>query len=529
MGTRVLNRNGQNGVLQPDGLLVWIWATAIFFTLGIVWSVATPTVYGPDEAAHVVRAAGVWNGTVNGTHQRIFEPRPEQGEDVTATGVVTNLLVPQAYDELRTLPDCYLFKPSVPANCAPPVSDNMTPTLSVTYVGTYQPTYYLLVGWPSRLFSPSTATYAMRFVSVAIGAALIGSGLLSALRATKNRKLVLGAALAMTPMTLFLMGTVNPSGLEITAAFATWLGFIELSKNDAPPTRSTIARVTVAAALFGMSRPLSPAFVALAAVLVVMTVAPKWDDLRSLASARAIQVAAGILVFTLAVSSAWVLKNHAFDAFSGVSQPGLSSLGAARQHVEMLPFRARQLIGRFGYADAPLPDLYVWTWLTAIGVVVSAALWKGTMRQRLGLIVVIGATMTIPLLSEITKAKEYGFIWQGRYSLPFAIGVPILAAWIIAQVSSTSRRWQNIGAGAVATLTSFTMVIAHLTFMTRVSIGNPNPVFEYLSNPIWIPPISSRLLLFLTILAACAYFAFIAMSTMALDKTHSTAEVSATS
>ncbi len=68
----------------------------------------------------------------------------------------------------------------------------------------------------------------MRLCSVLVGAALLASGLASAREATSGRFTVAGAALAATPMAFFLIGSINPSGFEIAAAFATWLAWLEL-------------------------------------------------------------------------------------------------------------------------------------------------------------------------------------------------------------------------------------------------------------------------------------------------------------
>ncbi len=32
-----------------------------------------------------------------------------------------------------------------------------------------------------------------------------------------------------------------------------------------------------------------------------------------------------------------------------------------------------------------------------------------------------------PLVAEAASAPRIGFVWQGRYSLPLAIGVPVVA------------------------------------------------------------------------------------------------------
>lgn len=499
-----------------SGMKMWMWATGVLFALCAVWAVATPLMDAPDEPAQVIHAVAIWNGTLLGDSFPRVTPEPDLGPGVVASGVVTRQRVPRAYDELRHLVDCYMFDRLATAECAPAVGTDATPVDSETYVGTYQPTYYLLVGWPSRLLRPSLAVRAMRLVSAAIGAALLGSGLLSARRADRSGALVIGAALAVTPMALFLIGTVNPSGLEIAAAFATWTGLLELFTGRHPPKTSTLVRVGGAAALFALSRPLSPVFL-LVALATTALIASTPARMRSLARERPVRLGALGVAIAFIASAIWVISTRAYDAFTGLSQPGLTTIEAIKTHIDMLGFRARQLVGYFGNVDAPLPDAFVWIWLCAIGVLVAIALWRGTWRQRGVLVGIAGFTILLPLASEATRAHTYGFIWQGRYALPFAIGVPIIAGWIIADGRDAAEitrgsTWEltgRIGMVTAAGLVSVTMVVSHLAFMTRVAVGYPNPLFDYLSDARWHPPVSEWLLLGVTVAASLGYLALL--------------------
>ena len=328
----------------------------------------------------------------------------------------------------------------------------MTPIPGYTYVGTYQPTYYLLVGWPTRVLDPHAAIYAMRALSALTGGALLGIGVASARRIARSRHVVVGAALAATPQAVFLIGVINPSGLEIAAAFATWLGLLELFQGKGKPSRGLLVQVTGSAGLFASARPLSPMLLGvLLTVVAVSTLSrQRW---RELAADRGARVSGLALVLVTSVASAWVLSTRAWDAFTGISLPGLSPGAAARQHVELLGFRTRQLVGYCGTVDTPMPEVVIWSWVVATAALVAGSLWVRRWLQRLAVLGLLGFSLLLPLVSEMSRAATYGFIWQGRYSLPMVIGLPVLGAWVLTDRLgprvSAARRWLPAVLGAV--------------------------------------------------------------------------------
>ena len=60
-------------------------------------------------------------------------------------------------------------RPDVSAGCAPELRRAAAQTWFNTWVGTYNPVYYYLVGWPSLLFEGNTGVYAMRIASSLLG------------------------------------------------------------------------------------------------------------------------------------------------------------------------------------------------------------------------------------------------------------------------------------------------------------------------------------------------------------------------
>src|SRR5665811_410723 len=123
---------------------------------------------------------------------------------------------------------CYHFDPAVTADCQPPVSESDDLVEALTTVSRYPPVYYWIVGLPSIGLTGARALYAMRAVSAILATILIGLGLVTA---SPGRRwwLSVGVLAAFTPMTAFLVGTVNPNGAEIAAAIGLGVAVLGLT------------------------------------------------------------------------------------------------------------------------------------------------------------------------------------------------------------------------------------------------------------------------------------------------------------
>ncbi len=91
----------------------------------------------------------------------------------------------------------------------------------------------------------------------------------------------------------------------------------------------------------------------------------------------------------------------------------------------------------------------------------------------------------VPVLVEYARARSVGFIWDGRYTIPLAIGIPLVAAVLIdhsqAMVGMRSRMVAVLGAGV--TLGSF---LAFAEALRRYSVGVTGPL-DYFHGR-WSPP-----------------------------------------
>ncbi|HRE02349.1 MAG TPA: DUF2142 domain-containing protein, partial [Ilumatobacteraceae bacterium] len=136
--------------------------TALFGLLWLViasWSLATARYGGPDEPAHVLRAASVARGDVVG--DPIDWLPPGYRMVTVAAGLTTGD------------PTCYRHNAALPATCAhaDPAATGLGEAGSSA--GTYPPYSYALVGLPARLVGGGGSVLAHRVIAAAWCAAIL--------------------------------------------------------------------------------------------------------------------------------------------------------------------------------------------------------------------------------------------------------------------------------------------------------------------------------------------------------------------
>jgi len=382
-----------------------------------------PLMSSPDEQSHVIRAAAVARGEWSGT----LGPSPV---DATRPAAATEVELPADLAATRFLPDCYAFYADLTADCSydlPPRTDEEVTV--ETYAGQYPPLYYVLVGWPSLLLSGEPAVYAMRLVSAALSAALMAWGAYRMRTALPGWLGTWSVAVALTPMTLFLGATVNPIGLEITTAFSLWAACLAIVSRPGPIQTGALVQAAVSGALLVNVRASSPLW-ALAVVVAVAVFAPR-GRLRELVRHRLAPRVLVVAGLAGAAAVTWILTHgdtvSARNLFPGFADRSVALLAIAGRSYWYL----QHMIGNFGWLDTPAPPVTYLAWFAAIGLLLVLGLSVAAPRRAKAVLAVLfGAVLAAPFLQYPTMA-DAGLIWQGRYTLPLAIGVPLVAATTI--------------------------------------------------------------------------------------------------
>ena len=451
---------------------VFATAFALAFLMMLAWSLATPLFAGPDETAHVDRTVSLWRGQVVGW---TMHGRSDAWTAVNA---------PRLYSDGAMPFPCFAFKDTVPASCEH-IGHSRAVVPVATYVGRYPPLYYAVVGWPSAATTSTAGLYLMRFVSDLVSALFVALAVAVVVVWSKSRLLLLGILVALTPTALYCASVVNPSGLEISAALCLWCSglVLALERIDDPP-RGLIVIMATSICVLVLTRPLSPLWAALILVVVALLAGPR--PVLRLLGRRDVRWAALVALAATAFAIVWLFTQHALDVPPSGAQvtPGETGGQIFATAFGSWGFWFHQMVGTFG-DDTASPLLTYVSWSVASGALLLLALACSRLRRAfvLGLLVVL--VVFVPVLVEYARARSVGFIWDGRYTIPLAIGIPLVAAVLIdhstAMTSMRSRLTAVLGVGI--TLGSF---LAFAEALRRYTVGVTGPL-DYFHGP-WSPP-----------------------------------------
>jgi hypothetical protein len=153
----------------------------------------------------------------------------------------------------------------------------------------------------------------------------------------------------------------------------------------------------------------------------------------------------------------------------------------------------------FGWLDTVAPRFAIDLWYLAALVVCALGLAAGSRRQRLVLVAVAATGIVASVGIDYSHARNVGLAWQGRYLLPLAGGLPLLAT------ASFPRAWRPRASGAVlAALLALAEVACIFQALRRYAVGASGPL--NLAGG-WSPPGGVSLVLVGAVLAAVAFSA----------------------
>jgi len=469
-GQRFFHLSGTRSLGSRAPLTVGIVTAVVYLLLGSTWAFSSPVFSLPDEYSHAVKAAAVVRGDIIPTSKTV-------GEWVT---------VPSWLNTASWV--CFAGHSEVTAHCQTPMTHSNSLTAQKTYAGRYPPFYYALVGWPTLLFAGSSAFYAQRELTVLLSALLLGLAAWSASSAPNNCRVLLALGVAITPMTIYFMGGVNPQAPEITAAVGVWISGWALLQNRREFNRGALTRFTISACALALCRPLSALWltVIVASLLIGFSQASHWTVFRQSLPAK---ICAGTVLLASLTQMAWVASTGALTQSTlGVHMSTVDAIveSMSRQFSWLV-----QMIGFFGWLDTmSWPPVYV-VWLVAATCLVITALRLGTPRERLALALVIAGSMAIPTIAEVATRDQTGFAWQGRYTLPLSIGV-ILSSGMIAsrrfRSRADGRSWDHVARIVIVPMVGAAHFFAWSSALKRYGSGASSG-FPFGDDVIkWAPP-----------------------------------------
>lgn len=494
---------------RRSSFTVFIVSLLAFFGAIAIWSAATPLLAAPDEPSQIVKAAAVAHGELTSVCYYVVGSTTSAC-DTNTSGAVGFENLPTFWALVRA-PDsldpphsqiCFKDKKQgvgvIPASCARSLNAPATPDeiavgynkSASTYQARYPPLYYEIVGLPTHFSGSTVDVYLMRLVSALLSALFLALALTAIVIYSANRLLIGGLVIATTPMVLFLAAVVNSSGLEITAAIAFWVGGVILVTEhlDAPPV-GLVAITGLSAVILELVRPLSPFWLAISGVVLLM-VCERHALVHALRR-RSVQIALGLIAVFGVAAIWWIAAMHSTD-LNLAANPGVPSSVSMTTILETA-FRHNRyylpdMVGVFGWFDTYAPGFsYVIWYVLVCGVVLAAALRSVRMAIVLGLFVI--AILILPPLIEASHARIDGYTWSGRDLLPFAVGLPILAAAALGRGTAISARLSRRAIRFVVVAAAIAQLGAFYEALRRYAVGTNGPLFGFILHPSWHPAI----------------------------------------
>lgn len=385
---------------------------AAMLLLQAVWILAVPPFGATDEFDHVYRAASVARG----------EWRAQPSDATRGTGAVVTVpddVVAAARPECQRLPytedgDCVGVKTASGTEVA-------------TGAGRYHPAFYAAVGVPALPFDGTAALYVMRAVN-----ALLCCGLVLAAFAALRAWVVspwpyLALLLACSPVVFFSFSMAAPNGLEMAAAAGLWAALLGIFRDPGTDRLKLLLTVgTVSACVLVTVRSLGPVWALFILAAVLVATPSRWQMLARVVRRRHVPLCAGIVLVAALASAAWILTTGSLVIGKLPEPPTLSTSERVGTLLKSAAQWIFQSIGAFPFRNMPAPAAVYVSYLFLVTWLLILALRSAARPERRGIVVVITVSLLFPLVLTWVTMDDFGFSWQGRYTIPFSMGFLLL-------------------------------------------------------------------------------------------------------
>lgn len=448
MPEKPINKKAQ----QIQKILLIFICLGSFIGLGITWALASPLGGSPDDDYHL---ASTWCPT----------PLDKSGcviREDTETGKIA-ALVPQP---IAKNDKCFAFRSNVSAACTYKYSaekDEWTYRVDDgNYPGGYYKFHHLFIS--DNLI---TSIILMRIINFLIGIILYGI-ILALLPSELRLKSALALLVAWTPMGIYFIASNNPSSwaiLGISAFFLSMLGAVE---NTGKNRYLLLVCAAVGAALACASRG-DAAFYLLVAGLAIGVYAFRSTHWKTTISIAGLASLVGLFVFRNtghSVNITHVATSGAIENSSTIATPPLNRI------ISLLLSFPEYFAGFWGagfgagWFDAPMRTAVFLGAFTALGIFLSLALGKSSLKKILMLCIVGGAVVGIPVVAAYTQGNMQTYTMQPRYLLPLLPPLLIVLALNKKFISGSGKQkslWLLISCLSLANMYALHSVLGRFT------------------------------------------------------------------
>ncbi len=478
----------------------WTAITASSLALLLAsWLLLIPLLGGTDEAQHAIASYADAHLITHRPSPYSYQPAVQAIREpgtfaflpaesyCLALGRTANCRVP--------IDLCAFFEHS--NRCNEPLIGSNRPSAAMTYTARYPPTYFSLVGLPTFVSTSPGVLYAMRMVAAIINGLLLFGALFAVFRWGRRPGLIAGLAVALAPSVLALSVVINPSGLEVCAALCAWTAGILLATTGGPPPLALTRMTGLGATALALSRPSSPAWLALIVIVVGLIARPsrRRELLADTHLRRWGLIALVATIFTMT----WVVLVHSGEVLTTIGYRTRSNGQNMIMTLRMSETWLHQTIGLLGRTLFYVPTTTLMLWSAAgLALIVAGLLGcRGAHRGRkLALPFIMVVTLAVPYGLSLLWHQNPEFIDSGRYGLPAAVGIALVAGGLMPSTRTMTRLTVGIivacGIGEVVAFAGMLNLFSHGTRALPWKGGTLGT---------WSPPVSGVSLLIVSTFA----------------------------
>ena len=407
----------------------------------LAWALAVPAFRGIDEFDHAYKAAAVARG-------ELLDVGPsEEGR---------GRLVPVPRDLVSAASDACESRGYTQRDNCHPVATRAHGLVTVASSATaYNPAYYAVVGTLASRFSGAWSLVVMRAATAVMCALLLGWAAAVTARWARNGWPFVSLAVALTPVLAYSTSIVSPNGLQYAAAVLVWSALLGLAA-ERPRPRAFLPAFTTGAAVVVATHTTGPMWLALICLTVLLLRPLRGWVPRLRSDPWPWATSALVIGLVTAGCLLWVrLAQTNTLGEPDPAMPGLTARVAAREALLWV----FQSIGAFPMRDEPAAAATYVLWLLVFiaGAVLFFA--RATLRQRLVQLFLALCCVVVPLVLTVIAYPSLGLAWQGRYGLPLAVGMPLLAGWAFSrQDIRLPSRTAVLVLGALGVASAFSVV-----------------------------------------------------------------------
>lgn len=418
------------------------------FVLLLAWSLANPMFAAPDEDLHLARSQSTWLGDLS----------PPYSTDGVPVGAVR----------------CFAFKPNTTADCmdttwGPPTGSQLLPTTNG-----YPPFFSIIAGAPTRIVDGLFGAYVVRIWLAFLTSLVVTAALrrLAALRA--DGLAVTAAVVALTPMSAFLMASVNPSGLSIA------FGTLAVASGLAWRTRPDPRELAVFAASIGAIVLLRRDGLVIGGLLALGLLGPFAPTIgRGIRHGRA--AAFGAFLAIALTGSIFLRWSWSFFVDQLTTDFAWSNW---RITLAFVDHYLRQLVGIFGWLDTLVSEATMALWFICTGLLAAIPLLTRRRRATEG-VFLLACCAALPIAFGFFRVQYF----QTRYVLPLWIAGFVLVVVLHVPSNLTAVRWPTVRR-LLAVGVFLTHQTAFLTNLHRYSHG-VTAEWRLFTEAAWAPPLLS--------------------------------------